>query len=83
MSKKPVTQKPEPPTTGHTWDGIRGIRQPDAALVVVDLLPTIIWGLGYTILYPCLAAGDAGDQGYLGRHDARGGGGRHRPVRGR
>jgi cytochrome c oxidase cbb3-type subunit 3 len=52
MSKKPVTQKPEPPTTGHAWDGIREYDNPMPRWWLWVFYLTIVWGLAYTVLYP-------------------------------
>jgi cytochrome c oxidase cbb3-type subunit III len=52
MSKRPVDKKPEPATTGHVWDGIREYDNPMPRWWLWVFYLTIIWGIGYTILYP-------------------------------
>jgi cytochrome c oxidase cbb3-type subunit 3 len=52
MSKKPAIQKPEPPTTGHVWDGIREYDNPMPRWWLWVFYLTIVWGLAYTVLYP-------------------------------
>ncbi|MBS0564076.1 MAG: cytochrome-c oxidase, cbb3-type subunit III [Proteobacteria bacterium] len=52
MSKKPVARKPDPSTTGHEWDGIREFDNPMPRWWLWTFYLTIIWGIGYTVLYP-------------------------------
>ena len=44
-------------TTGHSWDGSRSSTTRSPAGGSGSFYATIFWGLGYTILYPGLAAG--------------------------
>jgi cytochrome c oxidase cbb3-type subunit 3 len=39
-------------TTGHEWDGIKELNKPLPAWWVWVFWATIIWGIGYTVLYP-------------------------------
>lgn len=54
MCAKPVSQKEKPPvgTTGHAWDGIEELNNPLPRWWVWVFYATIVWGLGYTVLYP-------------------------------
>ncbi len=52
MSRKPVEKRPEPPTTGHQWDGIQEFDNPMPRWWLWCFYLTIVWGIGYTILYP-------------------------------
>jgi cytochrome c oxidase cbb3-type subunit 3 len=45
-------QKPEPPTTGHVWDGIREYDNPMPRWWLWTFYITIIWAVIYMILYP-------------------------------
>lgn len=40
------------PTTGHEWDGIEELNTPLPRWWVWTLWITIIWGIGYTVVYP-------------------------------
>ena len=51
MSKKP-TQKAEPQTTGHEWDGISEYNNPLPKWWLWTFYICIIWGVGYSIAYP-------------------------------
>ncbi|HHL22544.1 MAG TPA: cytochrome-c oxidase, cbb3-type subunit III [Aliiroseovarius sp.] len=52
MAKKPVQEKKEVETTGHEWDGIKEYNNPMPRWWVWTFYATIIWAIGYTILYP-------------------------------
>lgn len=52
MSKKPQVKKPDPGTTGHSWDGIQEFDNPMPRWWLWTFYATIIWGIGYTIAYP-------------------------------
>lgn len=52
MAKKPVQQKKEVETTGHEWDGIKEYNNPMPRWWVWTFYATIVWAIGYTILYP-------------------------------
>lgn len=52
MAKKPVQKKKEVETTGHEWDGIKEYNNPMPRWWVWTFYATIIWAIGYTILYP-------------------------------
>jgi cytochrome c oxidase cbb3-type subunit 3 len=40
------------PTTGHEWDGIREYDKPMPRWWVITFIVTIIWAIGYTVVYP-------------------------------
>jgi len=42
----------EPDTTGHEWDGIKEYNNPMPRWWLWTLYATIVWGIGYMILYP-------------------------------
>ena len=51
-------------TTGHEWDGIKELNKPLPAWWVWVFWITIIWGIGYTVVYPAWPTlGDAYTQG--------------------
>ena len=52
MAKRPTTKKKEVETTGHEWDGIQEYNNPMPRWWVWTFYATIIWAIGYTILYP-------------------------------
>lgn len=66
MSKRPVDKKSEPPTTGHVWDGIQEYDNPMPRWWLWIFYLTIIWGIGYTILYPAWPLVDRATQGIWG-----------------
>ena len=66
MSKKPIAKKPEPPTTGHVWDGIREYDNPMPRWWLWIFYLTIIWGIGYTILYPAWPLVEGATRGLWG-----------------
>lgn len=52
MSKRPVTKKSDPETTGHSWDGIEEFNNPLPRWWLWTFYATIIWGIAYSIAYP-------------------------------
>ncbi|MCA3254367.1 MAG: cytochrome-c oxidase, cbb3-type subunit III [Alphaproteobacteria bacterium] len=40
------------PTTGHEWDGIREYDKPMPRWWVITFIVTVIWAIGYTVVYP-------------------------------
>ncbi len=51
------------PTTGHEWDGIEELNTPLPRWWVWTFWITIIWGVGYTIVYPAWPTLSGGTQG--------------------
>ncbi len=64
MAKKP--EKKEPPTTGHEWDGIREYDNPMPRWWLWTFYATIVWGIGYVILYPAWPMINGATKGLLG-----------------
>jgi cytochrome c oxidase cbb3-type subunit 3 len=53
MSVKPTKlAKKEIETTGHVWDGIEELNTPMPRWWLWTFIGTIVWGIGYTIVYP-------------------------------
>jgi cytochrome c oxidase cbb3-type subunit 3 len=60
----------EPPTTGHSWDGIQEFDNPMPRWWLWTFYITIIWAIGYMVLYPSwpgLKSSTAGLLGYSSR----------------
>jgi cytochrome c oxidase cbb3-type subunit 3 len=66
MSKKPVTRKEDPDTTGHTWDGIQEFNNPLPRWWLWTFYITIVWGIAYTIAYPAWPLVSGATQGVIG-----------------
>lgn len=65
MSKTPH-EKPDVPTTGHSWDGIEEYDNPMPRWWLWTFYITIIWGIGYTIAYPAWPGIQSATSGLLG-----------------
>jgi len=65
MAKKP-TDKQEPETTGHEWDGIQEYNNPLPRWWLWIFYATIIWGLWYVIAYPAWPLINQATAGYKG-----------------
>lgn len=68
MCAKPVKteSRADVGTTGHEWDGIQELNNPLPRWWVWVFYLTIIWGIGYTVLYPAWPLLDHATKGYLG-----------------
>lgn len=66
MSKRPVSKKQAPETTGHSWDGIEEFNNPLPRWWLLTFYLTIIWGIGYTIAYPAWPLISGATPGLLG-----------------
>jgi cytochrome c oxidase cbb3-type subunit III len=53
-------------TTGHEWDGIKELNNPLPRWWLWTFYATIVWALGYTILYPAWPLVSSATQGVLG-----------------
>jgi cytochrome c oxidase cbb3-type subunit 3 len=53
-------------TVGHEWDGIEELDTPMPRWWLWSLYLTIIWGIGYVILYPAWPLIEKGTEGVLG-----------------
>ena len=56
------------PTTGHVWDGIRELNTPLPRWWLWLFYLTIVWSIGYWILYPAWPLLSTSTQGLLGWH---------------
>jgi cytochrome c oxidase cbb3-type subunit 3 len=52
MAKKEIDQATGTETTGHEWDGIKELNTPLPRWWLWVLYATIIWSIGYWVLYP-------------------------------
>ncbi|MCR8724214.1 cytochrome-c oxidase, cbb3-type subunit III [Frigidibacter sp. ROC022] len=74
MTKKPVRKqaavRPDPSTTGHSWDGIEEFNNPLPKWWLYTLYACIVWAIGYSIAYPAwplVKGATAGVLGYSSR----------------
>jgi cytochrome c oxidase cbb3-type subunit III len=56
------------PTTGHKWDGIEELNTPLPRWWVWSFVATVIWGVGYVLVYPAWPTISGGTQGLFGWH---------------
>lgn len=56
----------ETPSTGHEWDGIKEYDNPLPRWWLWSFYATIVWAIGYMILYPALPLVRGATQGLLG-----------------
>lgn len=66
MSRKPKIKQADPDTTGHSWDGIEEFNNPLPRWWLWTLYATIIWAIGYAILYPAWPLISRATPGLLG-----------------
>ncbi len=66
MSKRPVTKKADPDTTGHSWDGIEEFNNPLPRWWLWTFYVTIVWALIYSIAYPAWPLINGATPGLLG-----------------
>ncbi|MEP2716896.1 cytochrome-c oxidase, cbb3-type subunit III [Pseudophaeobacter sp.] len=66
MSKPVKKFDDDPNTTGHSWDGIEEFDNPMPRWWLWTLYATIIWAIGYTILYPAWPMLNSATAGVLG-----------------
>lgn len=52
MAEDHIDEETGVETTGHSWDGIQELNNPLPRWWLWTLYITIIWGIGYTIVYP-------------------------------
>jgi cytochrome c oxidase cbb3-type subunit 3 len=72
MADKHIDEISGVETTGHEWDGIRELNNPMPRWWVWTFYATILWALGYTILYPAwplVSDATSGALGYSSRAD--------------
>jgi cytochrome c oxidase cbb3-type subunit 3 len=58
--------KGDPETTGHSWDGIKEFNNPLPRWWLWTFYATIVWGIGYTVLYPAWPMINGATPGILG-----------------
>jgi cytochrome c oxidase cbb3-type subunit 3 len=66
MSKKDIDEVSGIETTGHEWDGIKELNNPLPRWWVWTFYATIVWAVGYMILYPALPLINTATTGVLG-----------------
>jgi cytochrome c oxidase cbb3-type subunit 3 len=70
MTTKDIDQVTGVETTGHQWDGIKELNKPLPRWWLLTLYATVIWSIGYWVLYPAwptLASYTKGTLGYSQR----------------
>ena len=63
-----IDEKTGVPTTGHEWDGIEELNTPLPRWWVWSFVVTVIWGIGYVLVYPAWPTLSGGTQGLFGWH---------------
>jgi cytochrome c oxidase cbb3-type subunit 3 len=74
MTEKKIDEVTGVSTTGHEWDGIRELDNPMPRWWVYTFYATIVWTIGYTILFPAwpmLSSATSGVLGYSSRADVK------------
>ncbi|MAY60824.1 MAG: cytochrome-c oxidase, cbb3-type subunit III [Rhizobiales bacterium] len=66
MSDKHVDEVSGVETTGHVWDGIRELNNPLPRWWLWTFYATIIWAIGYMVLYPAIPMISGATKGVLG-----------------
>jgi cytochrome c oxidase cbb3-type subunit 3 len=66
MAKKRIDEPTGIETVGHEWDGIEELDNPMPRWWVLTLWATVIWALGYIVVYPAIPLLDQGTQGIWG-----------------
>ncbi len=72
MSDKHIDEVSGVATTGHEWDGIKELNNPLPRWWVWTFYATIVWAIGYTVVYPAwplLTSATSGLVGYSSRAD--------------
>ena len=64
--KIPPKQEGDPNTTGHSWDGIEEFDNPMPRWWLWTFYICIIWGIGYTLMYPAWPLVSSATAGLLG-----------------
>ena len=58
VTRKEIDQATGTETTGHEWDGIKELNTPLPRWWLWVFYATVVWAVGYWVLYPCLADAD-------------------------
>jgi len=66
MSEKHIDEVSGVETTGHEWDGIRELNNPMPRWWVWTFYVTILWAIGYVVVYPAIPMLTSATKGYLG-----------------
>ncbi len=66
MSKREVDDHSGTETTGHEWDGIKELNTPMPRWWLTILYATIIWSVGYMIVYPAWPLVTSYTKGFFG-----------------
>ena len=66
MTKNEIDEISGTETTGHTWDGIRELDTPMPRWWLITFYATILFSIGYVILYPAIPLLDGATKGMLG-----------------
>lgn len=66
MADKHIDEISGVETTGHEWDGIRELNNPMPRWWVWTFYATVVWALGYTVLYPAWPLVNDATRGVLG-----------------
>jgi cytochrome c oxidase cbb3-type subunit 3 len=64
--KRPIDEPTGTETTGHVWDGIRELNTPLPRWWLYLFYATVIWALGYMVLYPAFPLLERAWPGVLG-----------------
>jgi cytochrome c oxidase cbb3-type subunit III len=66
MSDKHIDEVSGVETTGHVWDGIRELNNPLPRWWLWTFYATIVWAIGYMVLYPAIPMISGATKGVLG-----------------
>lgn len=66
MAEKRIDKPTGTETVGHEWDGIEELDTPMPRWWLWTLYATIVWGIGFTILYPAWPLINSATEGVLG-----------------
>ena len=66
MAEPRIDQQTGTPTVGHEWDGIEELDTPMPRWWLWTLFATIVWAVGYTVLYPAWPMLNSATSGVLG-----------------
>ena len=66
MARRHAPKATEPETTGHEWDGIHELNKPLPKWWLWTFYATIVWAIGYWIVYPAWPLVSSYSKGVLG-----------------